>query len=220
MFTGLAIITIILILVVITALGYFFVRPKMLHWGTTPVEVDLYLAGDELILDPLLLSTRAITIKTNPERVWPWLAQMGQGRGGFYSYEWVENLFGLDIHNADRILPELQDLKIGDLIPFWQGGGVRVLKVEPASLLMLGGTLVPGRDEDRLSVSSDNLGGTWVFALLSTNFGDTRLLVRARVAKFPPKWLSIPLCWILIEPAHFFMERGMLYGIRRRAEMG
>lgn len=210
---------IISILVVLVVLGYLVVRPHMLHWGATPAEVGLYLAGDELIPDPLLLSTRAISIKVDTDRVWPWLAQMGQGRGGFYSYDWLENLFGLDIHTANRIIPELQALKVGDLIPFWRGAGVRVIKVEPSSLLMLGGTIYSGNDDNRISATADDLGGTWVFALQSTNLGETRMLVRTRVAKFPPIWLSTLLCRFLIEPAHFVMERGMLYGIRKRAEM-
>ena len=131
------IVIIIAILGVLLILGYHCLRPAMLHWGATPLEICTPLAGDEFIPDPLLLSTRAISINASPGNVWPWLAQMGQGRGGFYSYDWLENLIGLDIHTADHIIPEFQALKIGDPIPFWQGAGVKVIKVEPSSLLAL-----------------------------------------------------------------------------------
>ena len=175
---------IIAVLVVLLILGFHFLRPAMLHWGATPLEISTPLAGDEFISDPLLLSTRAISINAAPGTVWPWLAQMGQGRAGFYSYDWLENLIGLNIHNADHIIPELQALKIGDLIPFWQGAGVKVIKVEPSSLLALGGTIYADT-----ATTASNMGGTWVFALHEMKPGVTRLLIRTRVAKFPPPWL-------------------------------
>lgn len=168
------IVIIIAVLVVLLILGYHFLRPAMLHWGTKPLEISTPLAGDELISEPLLLSTRAISI-----------------------------------------IPELQALKIGDLVPFWQGAGVKVIKVEPFSLLALGGTIYADT-----ATTASNMGGTWVFALQEMKPGVTRLLIRTRVAKFPPPWLSILLCRLLIEQAHFIMERGMLYGIRKRAETG
>jgi hypothetical protein len=79
-----------------------------LRWGATAAEVARRLPGDELIPHPASVSTRAITIQAPVERVWPWVLQTGQERGGLYSYQWLENLFGSDIHNADRIMPAWQ----------------------------------------------------------------------------------------------------------------
>jgi hypothetical protein len=206
----LILITAIILIVILLVLGNYFLRPIMLHWGATSDEINTRLAGDELISDPLLLSTRAFSINTTPENIWPWIVQMGQGRGGFYSYDWLENLFGLNIRNANYIIPDLQDLKVGDLIPFWRDAGVRVLNIKPLSILVLGGTIYAD--------TASNMGGTWVFALQEKGNGITRLVIRTRVAKFPPLWFSIILCRLLIEPAHFIMERGMFYGIKKRAE--
>ena len=94
--------------------GYVRARQWFTSWGAEPEEIDASLPGDELMADPTMIVTRAITIDAPPEAVWPWLVQMGQGRGGFYSYDWLENLFGLDIHNADRLEPEWQALAVGD----------------------------------------------------------------------------------------------------------
>ncbi len=211
-------IVLIAILAFLLAFAALFIRPRMLSWGAKPAEIRVTLAGDELIRNPLLLATRAISIHTERTRVWPWLAQMGQGRGGFYSYEWLENLVRLDIHNTDRIVPEWQTLKVGDTIPFWRGAGVKVLKVEPPSLLLLGGSIYSGNMVSQTPTSTGNMGGTWAFALHESSPGETRLVVRTRVARFSPAWLSILICRLLIEPAHFIMERGMLYGVRKRSE--
>jgi hypothetical protein len=204
------------ILAVLAVIYYLAIRPRILHWGATPTEVRSPIAGDELIADPILITTRAITIEVGPESVWPWLAQMGQGRGGFYSYDWLENLVGLDIENSDRIIPELQELKPGDLIPFWRGAGVNVVQVEPGRVLVLAGTLNPPKGD---TAGGGDVGGTWVFALDAPKAKVTRMVVRSRVAKFQPEWLSA-LFMRLLEPMHFIMERKMLLGIRERAETG
>ena len=204
----------IIILAVLAALaiaGHLFLRPRMLRWGATGEEVSRTLAGDELIPDPVLATTRAVRIRAQSERVWPWLAQMGQGRGGFYSYDWLENLAGMDIHNVHRIVPELQDLQPGDLIPFWRGAGVNVVTVEPPRLLVLGGTLNPSAGE------AQPAGGTWVFALKEQDSAGTRLVVRSRVARFQPAWLCL-LMMRLMEPMHFVMERKMMLRIKELAE--
>ena len=89
-------------------------RPRQLRWGATDQESDEPLPGDDLIADPDLTATRAITIRASADQVWPWIAQLGQGRGGFYSYDFLENLVGCNIHSADRIVPEWQDVEVGD----------------------------------------------------------------------------------------------------------
>jgi hypothetical protein len=204
------------LLVGLVAVGYLIIRPRILNWGATPAEVGRSIVGDELIANPIMVTTRAVTIEVGSESVWPWLAQMGQGRGGFYSYEWLENLVGLDIRNSDRIIPELQDLKPGDLIPFWRGAGVNAVHVELRRVLVLAGTLNQPKGE---TTGGNGVGGTWVFALDEPKAKMTRLVVRSRVAKFNPVWLSV-LFMRVLEPMHFIMERKMLLGIKDRAEAG
>jgi hypothetical protein len=110
--------------VAITALGgaaalaayAFFIRPWHLRWGATEEELKTRLPGDDLVQHPKLNATHAITINAPVERVWPWLAQIGQKKGGFYSYTRLENLVGCNMRNANRIVPEWQNLKVGDEI--------------------------------------------------------------------------------------------------------
>jgi hypothetical protein len=105
-FSGIAILLLVLVL------GYIVIRPMHLNWGTTADERSRVMPGD-------LAGarwTRALTIEATPEQIWPWLVQWGQGRGGWYSYDWLENLFGFDIHTAKQILPEYQNPQIGDPI--------------------------------------------------------------------------------------------------------
>src|SRR5271157_4609031 len=88
-----------------------FARPRHLRWGASAQECDASLPGDDLIVTPDLTATRAITVRAPADQVWPWIAQLGQGRGGFYSYDFLENLAGCDIHSADRIIPGWQDIR-------------------------------------------------------------------------------------------------------------
>jgi hypothetical protein len=204
----------IIIVAVGLAAGYVFIRQRMLHWGATADEAGRSMPGDDLIPDPSFTTTRAIMINAGVEKVWPWLAQMGQGRGGFYSYTWLENLVGMDIHNVDRIVPELQEIKVGDLIPFWQGAGVNVVEFIPRELLVLAGTMFGSPDK-----SADlPPGGTWIFRLEEPTANTTRLIVRSRIAKFEPQLLCLVMYRVFLEPMHFIMEKGMLYGIKKRSE--
>ena len=98
------------------------------------------LPGDDLVPDAKLTATHAISINASPAQIWPWLVQIGQGRGGFYSYDWIENAMGLEIHSAKQILPECQDLKVGDLIPLSDDGfGIPVAILEKEKSLVLMG---------------------------------------------------------------------------------
>lgn len=193
----------------------FILRPWLLRWGTTSDEADQPLPGDELVSQPILETTRAITIRASATEIWPWLVQLGQGRGGFYSYDGLENLLGLDIHNAETIEPEFQHLKSGDLVPFWRGGGVQVISLEPQRALVLAGRFDGAGLEE---LGGGGAGGSWVFILKALNEHMTRLIVRSRVASFPPIGLSVLFVRFLLEPAHFIMERKMLMGIKERAE--
>ncbi|MFZ2098770.1 MAG: hypothetical protein WAV05_19220 [Anaerolineales bacterium] len=209
-----ALVILITLLAIFAVVGYFIVRPRILHWGATSLEASRVMAGDNLISDAILVTTRAISINVGPERVWPWLAQMGQGRGGFYSYDWLENLAGLNIHSSDKIIPELQNIKPGDLIPFWRGAEVNVVVAEPSHLLALAGTI---NRTKRDTAGVETVGGTWVFALEEIKTQVTRMVVRSRVANFPPVWLST-IFMFMLELMHFIMEHKMLRRIKEQAE--
>ncbi|MDQ3862665.1 MAG: hypothetical protein M3317_04045, partial [Actinomycetota bacterium] len=120
----------------------FFIRPWHLRWGATGEETEKPLPGDDLVPDPAIESTRAITINVPEAEVWPWVMQLGQSRGGLYSYDFLENLAGLDIHSVDGIVEELQDLEAGDLVRlaperFGPEAGFRVVGLDPPRALLL-----------------------------------------------------------------------------------
>jgi hypothetical protein len=180
------------------------VRPWHIRWGATDEEVRGRLPGDELVEHPNVEATHAITIDAPVEEVWPWLVQIGQDKGGFYSYAWLENMVGCRLQNADRILPEYQQLSAGDTVRLHpQAPPLPVLICEPPHALVLGNNM--------------ERPGTWGFYLGELDGGRTRLVVRGRGdwgAGLPGRLLARAL----FEPAHFIMERKMLLGIKSRAE--
>ena len=178
------------------------VRTPVLTWGATEEEAGRSLPGDELLEDPAVVSTRAITIDAPPSAVWPWLVQMGSGRAGAYTYDWIENLFGLGMHSAERIHPEWQNLAVGDVIPGRESlQGMRVEVLDPERALVI-------RSED----------GTWVWAFVLEDLGGrTRLLSRNRIA-MPDPSLGDRIGMAVMEPGSLVMERKMLHGIKERAE--
>jgi hypothetical protein len=178
-------------------------REPMLTWGASPDEVAAGLPGDELLPHADLVATRAITIAAPPGAVWPWLVQLGIGRAGGYSYDWLERLFGLDVRSSRRIVPELQGLAVGDVIPVESdGSGLRVRILEPEQVL---GT----RTDD----------GTWAWTwVLRPVPGGTRLLSRTRMATRGRSALARAATTLLLVPASWAMERRMLLGLRERSE--
>ncbi len=185
------------------AFGYRrFLRGRILDWGTTPEEATGCLPGDELLDRADLVATRAITIDASPDAVWPWLVQMGPGRGGAYTYDWIENLLGLDMHSTDRIHPEWQDLELGDTLGEGMGpGAMRVEILEP---------------EETLAWRSADGTWVWTFVLVEREDGGTRLLSRNRIAMDGS--LGSRVGMLVMEPGSLVMERKMLLGIKRRAE--
>jgi len=178
-------------------------RRWYLSYGATPVEVATELPGDDLLPHPDLLSTRAITIEAAPETVWPWLVQMGSGRGGAYTYDWIENLFGLNMHSADEILPEFQHLAVGDVLPLGANGpAMRVEICDP---------------ERTLAFRSTDGAWVWIFDLSNYWLG-TRLVSRNRIATPGASWPRRLAYRALLEPGSLVMERRMLLGIKERAE--
>lgn len=188
-------------------------RPWHLRWGATAAETKRALPGDALISHPKQTATRAITIQRSADEVWPWLVQIGQGRGGFYSYDFLENLIGCDIHSVDRILPEFQRLTVGDKVRLGREGYpyYTVEAVEPNKYLLLRAG-DPDSAEDSPSIED-----FWLFYLEEIDPNATRLIARNRrdyelgVANF--------IIWhVIVELLHFLMEQKMLRGIKRRAE--
>lgn len=195
------------------------VRPWMLTWGTTSDEVDRLLPGDELIPAPKIHATHAVTIQAPPSAVWPWLVQLGQGRGGFYSYDWIENLIGLNIHTANKILPEHQDIKVGDTIALApEGFSIPVAIVDPGHTLVLhGDTRSAGAGEAPPMKPGDYLAMTWGFYLIERGDGTTRLIERSKI-DWNPSLANSVFYRLLLEPGAFLMERKMMLGIKQRAE--
>ena len=183
------------------------VRPWQRRWGATRAEAYRPLPGDALVPLPDYETTRAITIGASAESVWPWLVQLGQGRGGFYSYDWLENAFGLNIHSSDHIEPDWQTVELGDPVrmapPDRFDGTARmeVALIEPNRALVLRSPAEAPPEQ----------AASWAFVLAPIDDATTRLLVRLRLrAPLPMR--------VLLDPAHFIMERKMLRGIKQRAE--
>jgi hypothetical protein len=194
----------------------FGVGPWQRRWGATDDEARAPLPGDELVAEPADQVTRAISIAAPPGDVWPWLIQLGADRGGFYSYDWLENLFGLGIHSAERVVPEWQDRAVGDLVFANRTGtgGWYVVDVEPGEALVLKTADVKaGRPVRR----DEALGWEflWTFALRPQGDGTTRLVVRERTA-FGRTGMRLAMAPVGV--VSFVMTRRMLQGLRDRAE--
>jgi hypothetical protein len=178
-------------------------RDWCLTWGARDDEVARRLPGDELLPGADLVTTRAITVDAGPEAIWPWLVQMGSGRAGAYTYDWIENLLALDMHSADAILPQFQDVKVGDEIPM--GTGRPTMRVE---------VLDPPR---AFAIRIANMSWAWIFALAPEG-SSTRLISRNRIATASVPPLSRLFYPLFMEPGSLVMERKMLLGIKQRAE--
>jgi hypothetical protein len=200
------------------AIYAYVIRPWHLRWGTIDDEADRALPGDELVPDAQLCATHAVTIDAPIDRVWPWLVQIGQGRGGFYSYEFIENALKADIHNTDRILPEFQDLKVGDRVPLAQSGfGVPVAIVDaPRTLVLHGDTRT---DPDGMSGlrPGDFFNVVWGWHLEPIDDLSTRVIERW-LADWNPSAQNVIFMRAFLEPGAFIMSRKMLLGIKQRAE--
>ena len=180
-------------------LGYARVRQPILTWGATPAEAADPLPGDELLPTADGVSTRAIDIDAPPVDVWPWLAQMGPApRGGAYTYDWIENLLGLNMHSVDHVLPEFQHPQVGDTIELGSNR-MRLELVEP---------------RHALGWRSEDGNWAWTFVLVGRG-GTTRLISRNR---FRLPSLAARIAMLPMEPGSLVMERRMLSEIKRLSE--
>jgi hypothetical protein len=198
-------------LIIVGTIGYAYsalLRPWHLRWGASEAEIVAALPGDELVPGVPVVSTRAITINAPAVAVWSWVVQLGQGRGGFYSYAWLENLIGCEIVNAERVEAAWQSPRPGDLVKMAPDAArppaYVVAQVIPGRALVLGHHL--GLDP------AAPWGDTWQFVVEPVDASTTRLIVRTR-GQGEPAWI-----FRAIEPGVFIMEQGMLRGIKERAE--
>jgi hypothetical protein len=177
-----------------------WIRPWHLRWGATDEEVARALPGDAIVKQPSFDATRAITIKAQPEEVWPWLVQAGCQRAGWYSYDWIDNL---GTPSAERIIPAFQSMKVGDIVPM-SPDGKQGLTVE-----------LIDRNRFMLWASKDKTA-TWAWGLFQSGPSQTRLVTRVRIRY---RWNSASIAFsLLFDPGDFFMMRKMLLGLKRRAE--
>jgi hypothetical protein len=185
-------------------------RPRYERWGATDDEVKRVLPGDELVPGAGDIATRAVTIDAPVTEVWPWLVQIGQHRAGFYSYSLLENLVGCDMHNADVIVPEWQHLAVGDEV--WLASerrygriGIQIVAaLEPGRAF----TLMGERDLERFERGEAVREGAWSFVVEPLDDRTTRFLVRSRSPRVKHAFDAV----------HFVMERGMMLGLKARAE--
>jgi hypothetical protein len=193
-----------LVILTLAVLYWFPIRRWMSRWGSTPSDLTCVMAGDALLVKSTYSGTMGVIVNAPPEHIWPWLVQIGYQRGGLYSYDWLDRLFGyLDRPSATRILPEFQHLAVGDEIPLGRGPGWPVAALEPNRALVL---------------DMRNMGGldwVWQFGLYPIDENRTRLVSRSRV-RTRTVWAR--LFTYAIEPAGFLMTRRMLLGLKKRAE--
>jgi len=185
---------------------------RVRNWGATGEEQDLALPGDELVADPASVATRAVTVDASPEEVWRWLVQIGQGRGGMYSYDWLENILGLRIRSTDRIREEWQHLEAGDQVRLvregWlglkDGFALPVARVDPGRAIVL-----------REQPPQQPWDAVWSFHVIPLGPARCRLISRSRSAF--PRGAARLATWAM-EPVTLVMTRKMLLGIKQRAE--
>jgi hypothetical protein len=185
------------------AAGYPWLwRHACLTWGASAVEVCRTMPGDELLPAAPLVSTRAVTVDTWPSAVWPWLVELGPGRGGAYTYDWIATVFGLERRAPGAAAPQLE-LKPGDLLPLGRRGPLmEVVDVDVEHSLVL-------RSQD----------GQWVWSFgLYPRGRSTRLVSRNRIEEPGDTLASRLFSLYALEPAGLVMERKMLLDVRRRAE--
>ena len=188
-------------LLALLVLYFTWIRGELMTWGATSEEACRYMAGDELRVDPEMNATRVVEIDAPPEQVWPWLVQMGYRRAGLYSFGGLDNG---GMPSAERIIPEFQDLEVGDyIIPYM----LKVVEIEPyRSMLWV--------FESRAGTWRN---ATWSWGLYETDDGHTRLVSRLR-QEYSFDTLPEAVSWILLDPMEICMMRTTLLSIKRRVE--
>jgi hypothetical protein len=195
------------LILLVSGIHVVVVRPRINQWGATDQEHRSTWPGDQLVDRPSFVWTNAITIKAPAAQVWPWLVQLGQGRGGLYSYDWLENLIGCDVHSTDRILPAFQaPLQVGDRVIRM----ARYAPCNPVALFEPQRALVLGHVKDTYAqLAAGHARSSWAFLLQPLDQDSIRLLVRCRGSSLMAR---------LQGPVQFVMQHKMMLGIKQRAE--
>jgi len=191
-------------------------RSRYKNWGTTRDERHAHLTGDDLVDDPADQVTRAVTIAASAAEVWRWLVQIGKGRGGMYSYDWLENAIGLDIHSSDEIRDEWQHLVPGDRIVLVPAGwpGMKAGYSLPVAQVECGRAIVL-----RQAPPEHPWNAVWSFAISPQGPDRCRLISRSRTKRIAG--VLGTLQWVateMMDPITMVMTRKMLLGIKERAE--
>jgi hypothetical protein len=212
-------------LVVVLVVYLALLRPRSHRWGLTNGEVGRSLPGDDLVPIPKVEYTQAITIEAPPEEVWPWLVQIGYGRAGWYTYDWFYKLTGSDSffdgdRSAERIIPELQDLKVGDTIELAQGMSFEVVTLEPNRVLVLLARVdLDSGESFELSdtMPANYLNISWVYTLDVLDANSARLSVRWRGDTSPGLGNALAIN-VPAEAGALIMQPKLLTGIKARSE--
>jgi len=207
--------SLVLLIAAIAVVHTTFVAPWFMRWGATDREAAAAWPGDELSVRAKSVSMRAVTVHAPPEAIWPWIAQLGQDRAGWYSYRLLENLVGCEMPRVHRIVPALQDRRVGDKVWMYPAdrlngvGHSVVARVEPPRALVLA-TMSMGNT----GVTSD---ASQAFLLDPVDASNTRLIMRGR-GPIPASWGWRLFDAAVFQPAHFVMERRMMLTIKALAE--
>ena len=198
-----------LVLLAVIIVYMSILRSFLMHWGSTKDERNKFYPGDSIVIDPKTKTTIAVTINEPPSSIWPWVAQMGLNKGGFYSYTWLENIFGCKLHNADAIHPEWQNVNQGDIEPV----------CDAAAKKNMPGWIVAVLIQNKAFVYKINSDSSWTmgYYIDSMDAGHSRLITRMRYSA--PQTLGEFIsekAWL--EWAHCIMQRGSIKGIKRRSE--
>jgi len=211
---------IVLTILLVPALVYHFgLRNWCLSWGTTAAEAHATLPGDELFPEYTSEATHAITIHTTPQKIWPWLMQIGQDRSGFYSYTFLENTFGCDMPKVEHLVPEWKPRTRGEIVWFcdpksYNGEGKMIPAVVETDRAF---TMITPGDWKSVQAGGHAREGFWSFTLQPIDAGQTRLIARVRGGT-PPTLASRVMGRLFWEPAHWVMEQKMLRTVRNLAE--
>jgi len=202
------------------------IRPWHLRRGATDAEVRRSLPGDDLVPNPKCGYTQAITIKASVSEVWPWLVQIGYMRAGWYSHDFLHRLMGIagcvddERRSAKRIIPELQDLKVGDVVEIAAEMGYVAKGLEPEQALILQSRLDIGKSQSFSSgdpLPEKYLSSSWVWFLGETDENTTRLIVRVR-SDYSPGMLSTLSARVTNELGSLVMQPKTLRVLKQRAE--
>ena len=191
------------LLAIIMAAYLLWARPYQMHWGATPEEISRPMPGDELDTHPTFLATRAITIEGTPHEIWPWLVQMGYNRAGYYGYDIIENIGSKSgPYSAERIVPDLQNVKVGDEVPISAAGSWVFYAIEPEHYFIWSG-------------KTGDSGFTW--ALYPIDENHTRLVSRIRWTHHwsQPSLIGLDL---FTEFTDHLAIRKILHGVKGRVE--